>query len=474
MKHFIYALNFSLLLFLFLVLPTAGQATKPAKDVSEDEIDKFLQAQMTKNQIPGLSVAIVRNGQIIKLKSYGVANLEWNQPATPQTAFQIASSTKPFTGTALMMLVEEGRLSLDDKISKYLPDAPAAWKDITIRQLATHSSGITNAVPAKPDASLEEFIKTAYPLPLDYEPGAKAAYGLTDFVVLTYIIEKVSGLTFPDFLKTKLLDRFQMTDSQFEFATEIGDRHYANVIKNRATVYQREGDRQKIYWYLYPPRTYSAGGLFSTAADIAKFAVAFDEGKVLSAKSLEQMWRRDRLGDGSLNGFGVGWVAGEYNGRKIVGHSGGPALGDILRFPDEKLTIVVLSNEQRLYPYLAKGVADFYFPPAPVGEVKGIADADAELTGIVKKFLDDGMRDRLDSDLFGEKAKQGFVPGFRVFGLPFFASLAPRRSLVLLEHTENQGVITRRYRAVHGKKAVLWIFEFDKDRKILSIDSNQQ
>lgn len=442
--------------------------------VQADEIDDYLRAQMTKNQIPGLSVAIISNGKVIKLKSYGVATLEWNQPVTPQTAFQIASSTKPFTGTALMMLVEEGKLSLDDKISKYLPDAPASWQNITIRQLATHSSGISNAVSAKPDVSTEEFIKSAYPLALDYQPGEKSAYGLTDFVVLTHIIEKVSGQSFTDFLKTKLLDRFQMVDSKFEFATESGDRHYANVIKNRATVYQRDVDQQKIYWYLYPPRTYSAGGLFSTAADIAKFAVAFDEGKVLSEKNLERMWQRDKLGDGSLNGFGIGWVVGEYNGRKTVGHSGGPALGDILRFPAEKLTIIVLSNEQRLYPYLAKGIADFYFPPTQAKEVKGIEDADTELTKIAKKFLADGMQDKIDPALFSEKASQEFVPNFQVFGLPFFASLDPVKSLVLLGHKEEREITTRRYRGIYGKKAVVWIFRFDKDKKLLSVDSYQE
>lgn len=429
---------------------------------------------MKKNQVPGLSVAVVRSGRIIKLKSYGVANLEWNQPATPDTAFQIASSTKPFTGTALMMLVEEGKISLDDKISKYLTDAPAAWQNITIRHLATHSSGITNRVSAKPDAAAEEFIKAAYPLPLDYQPGEKAMYGLTDFVVLTHIIEKVSGRSFTDFLKTKLLDRFQMFNSKFEFASEIGDRHYANVIKNRATVYQRQDNEQKIYWYLYPPRTYSAGGLFSTAADIAKLAVAFDDGKVLSQKNLDQMWRRDKLGDGSLNGFGVGWVVGQYNGYKTVGHSGGPALGDILRFPDEKLTIVVLSNEQRLYPYLAKGIADFYFPPVTIKQIEGITDKDTELTQIVKKILVDGMLDKIDETLFNEKARKEFVPGFQVFGLPFFASLDPLQSLVLIEHKEKQDGFTRRYRSVHGKKAVVWTFEFDKNRKLASLDSNQE
>lgn len=172
------------LLFLFSVsflafdFPATAQiqTTKTTKDLSEDSIDDYLREQMARNQIPAVSVAIVNRGKIVKLKSYGVANLEWNQPTTTDTALQIASSTKPFTGTALMMLVEEGKLALEDKISKYLTDTPAAWQNITIRHLATHSSGITNRVSAKPETSVEEFGKAAYPLPLDYQPGEKAMY----------------------------------------------------------------------------------------------------------------------------------------------------------------------------------------------------------------------------------------------------------------------------------------------------------
>ena len=443
-------------------------------EVRADKIDDYLRAQMVKNHVPGLSVAIVRNGKIIKLKGYGVANLEWEQPVTPDTAFQIASSTKPFTGTALMMLVEDGKLSLDDKVSKYLPDAPAAWQNITIRHLATHSSGITNRVNANSDGSVEEFVKAAYPLALDYQPGAKSAYGLTDFVVLTHIIEKVSGQNFTNFLKTKLLDRFQMSDSGFEFASEIAAMRFANVIKKRATVYQGKADAKNFFGFLSPRRPYSAGGIFLTAADIAKFLVAMDEGKVLSEKSFGQMWNQDKLGDGSLNGFGIGWVVGSYNGHKTAGHSGGPALGDILRFPEEKLSIVVLSNEQRLYPYLAKGIADFYFPPAPVKEVKGIVDNDPELTQIVKNFLAGGMRDEIDRTLFTDKSKRDFVPGYYTFGLPFFGALEPLESVVLLEHKADENKIIRRYRSVHGKKAVIWRFEFSGDRKFISIDSFQE
>jgi hypothetical protein len=239
-------------------------------------------------------------------------------------------------------------------------------------------------------------------------------------------------------------------------------------------VYRWENNSQRIYWYLYPERSYSAGGLFSTAADIAKFAIAFDEGKLLSNKNIEQMWSRDKFANGSLNGFGVGWIVDTYGGRKTVGHSGGPALGDILRFPEEKLTVVVLSNGHRVYPYLARGVADFYLPPPPIKEVKGIADGDAELTAIIKKVLVEGAQDKLDAELFTPEAQKDFVPSYRNFGLPFFLSLEPLKSLVLLEHRETESGIVRRYRSIHGKKVVNWEFRFSKDKKLISFDSKAE
>src|SRR6185295_9129904 len=144
-----------------------------------DEVDDYLKAQMEKNHIPGLSVAIVRNGKITKLKGYGLANLEWNQPVTPNTAFQLASSTKPFTGTALMLLVDEGKLSLDDKVAKYVPVAPAEWQDITIRHLATHSSGIREDVELAKGATIEDYVKTVAKLPLSYRPGERSGYGIS-------------------------------------------------------------------------------------------------------------------------------------------------------------------------------------------------------------------------------------------------------------------------------------------------------
>ncbi len=453
--------RFLIHIFALLLVPTA---------VFADQVDDYLKEQMRKNHIPGLAVAVVRDGKVQKIKGYGVANLEWQSPVAPDTAFQIASSTKPLTGTALMLLVEEGKLALDDRVSKYLPDAPAAWQPITIRHLATHSSGISNQVPAKPEATLEEYVKAAYTVPLDYAPGEKSAYGFADFVVLTHIIEKVSGQTYPDFLRTKLLAPLGMRSTQFDFTAEGGPIRSANVIRNRATVYRWENNDFRSYSFYYPVRGYSAGGIYSTVEDLAKFVAAFDDEKFLSAKNLGQMWSQDKLANGSLNGFGVGWVVGSYGGRRVVGHSGGPALADIQRFPDEKLSVVVLQNGQRVYPYMAKGVADFYLPPAPAQEVKGIADQQPELTAIVKKVIADGIADKLDETLFTSDAQKNFVPAYRNFGLPFFVSLDAPQSFVLIEHKPKETGVLRRYRGIYGKKAGTWTFEFDQTNKLVFFD----
>lgn len=453
------------LLLIFLCAPLLAPGA-----VFADRIDDYLREQMRKNHIPGLAVAVVRAGKIQKIKGYGVANLEWQTPVAPATAFQIASSTKPLTGVALMRLVEEGRLALDDRISKYLPDAPAAWQNITVRHLATHSSGISNSVPAKPEASIEEYVKAAYTVPLDYAPGEKSAYGFADFVVLTHLIEKISNQSYADFLRTKLLAPLGMNGTKFDFTAEGGPIRSSNVIARRATVYRWENDDFRSYWFFYPVRGYSAGGIYSTVEDLAKFVAALDGGGLLSANAREQMWSREKLANGAPNGFGVGWVVGTHGGRRVVGHSGGPALADIQYFPDEKLSVVVLQNGQRVYPYMAKGVADFYLAPAPVQESKAIADERPELTAIVEKIVADGLRDKLDETLFTPDAQKNFVPAYRNFGLPFFVSLAAPQSFALIEHTPKETGVVRRYRGIYGRQAVTWTFEFDRNDKLVFFD----
>ena len=453
-----------------LVLAAVSAILVLSISVHADPIDDYIQAHMRRNHIPGVSVAVVRSGKLIKLKGYGLANLEWQQPATPSTTFQIASATKLFTGLALMTLVDEGKISLSDPVKKFLPDVPDAWQKITIRHLATHSSGLSDDVKVSADASVAQYVEAAYKNPLAYQPGERSRYGFADFVVLQHILEKISGQSYEQLLESQIFKPYGLTDSRFDHAADQGGIRVADTIPQRAEVYNWEDGKHRKFWFLFPERGYSAGGLLTSARDVAKLAVALDEGKLISDKSRAQMWNRDRLGDGSLDSFGVGWVVDEYNSRKTVGHSGGPALSDILRFPDERLTIVVLTNGQRLYPYLAKGIADIYFPSPPVKPSQPVADNDKEMTLAVRKVIEDGLKDKMDATLFAAEAQKDFVPAFRNFGLPYFGQFGPLTSLELVGDTVKDGETTRRYRAVHDNKAVVWNVSFDKNKKIKSLE----
>ena len=439
-----------------------------------DGVDDYLRAQMEKNHIPGLAVAIIRDGKIIKLQGYGQANLEWDSRVTTNTAFQLASSTKPMTGTALMLLVQEGKIALDDKISKYLPDSPATWQDISVRHLITHSSGLKDDLSQQKIVTVEDAVKAASALPLNYQPGERSAYGLIDFVVLTRIIEKVTGKKFQDFLRERIFEPLGMTATKFDNATEDGPIRVSDLVKQRASIYSWGGGKQKPFAFLYSSWAYSAGGLYSSASDLSKWVVALDNGKLLSRASLEQMWARQKLNDGKDNSFGIGWVIKTYHGRKTVGHSGGPALADILRFPDEKLTIVVLTNQQRLFPRLAEGVADFFIPAPPLRETRGIEDNDEKLTFMLRAVLLDAAQGKVNADLFDSEALKSLVPAFKDFGPVFFSSLDPLQSFVLVEQSTESERRIRRYRTLFGKKPVIWTFVLSKDGKIISMEPTSE
>lgn len=445
-----------------------------APAIHADGVDEYLKTQMQKNHIPGLAVAIIRHGRMVKLQGYGQANLEWNSLATANTAFQLASSTKPITGTALMLLVQEGKIALDDKISKYLPDAPVAWQNITVRNLVTHSSGLKDDLGPHKIVTVEDAVKAASALPLTYQPGEKSTYGLIDFVVLTLIIEKVTGAKFQNFLRERIFEPLGMTATRFDNATEDGSIRVSDLVKQRASVYNWTEGKQKTFAFLFPAWTYSAGGLYSSASDLSKLVIALDTGKLLSRASLDQMWAGQKLNNGKDNSFGIGWVIKTYHGKKTVGHSGGPALADILRFPDEELTIIVLTNQQRLFPRLAEGVADFFIPPPPLREIRGIADTDEKLTLILREVLREAAQGKVNADLFNSEAQKSLVPAFRDFGPVFFSSLDPLQSFVLVGQSAEGGKRIRRYRALYGNKPIIWTFVLSEDGKIISMEPTSE
>lgn len=436
-----------------------------------DPIDDYLTQQMERNRIPGLSVAVVRNGKVKKLKAYGMANLEWNARATNDTAYPLASATKPLTGTALLLLIQEGRISLDDSVRKHLPGVPESWSGITIRHLATHSAGIPDDLGPTPVRTAEEGVRAAYALPLEYAPGTRSSYGSSGYIVLQHILEKVTGKPLPELLRERLFQPLGMKNTRFSNETDRGPARVADIVPNRASVYNWEGGEQRVFSFLFAPHSYSAGGLYSSAADLARWITALDGGNLLTAQSLERMWTPPIFGEGSgaaPGSFAIGWTVQQYRGRRTVGHSGGPALSDILRFPEEKLTIIVLANQQMMYPYLAQGVADLLIPASSLPD-KGMEDRDEATTTLLKAVLADAAHGTADPARFTPEAQQQIVPVLTGFALPFFRSLEPLGRFTLLEEREKGDVRTRRYRAWYGKKPILWRFDLTREGKIISM-----
>jgi CubicO group peptidase (beta-lactamase class C family) len=327
------------------------------------QIDTFLQHQITTYHIPALSVALIENGKVIFMKTYGKSNVEYNIKNSIATAFQLASVTKLLSATAFMTLVQEGKLKLDDTVKKYLPGLPDTWEDMRIVDLLAHQSGIVDLLGLQRDFKNDkEALDTAMARPLDFAPGTKTVYAGGDFAVVMQLIEKVTGNSFQQFLKEKLLDKVGMKHTRYNNMEQDFIYRTYDTIPYAATVYKWDTTKQqqRIFSMMFPKWTYPAGGLFSSIEDLAKWAIALDKNTLLQPEYTEQMWTAAKLRNGQTAPFGVGWIVDKFNDEKATGHSGGPALADIVRLPGRKLTAIVLTNQMELRPFLTMQVIRLY------------------------------------------------------------------------------------------------------------------
>jgi CubicO group peptidase (beta-lactamase class C family) len=279
-----------------------------------------------------------RDGRILINRAFGMANFEDEIPNTPETRFRIASVTKPFTATSILMLHERGKLGVKDPACRYVSPCPEAWRPITIEHLLTHTSGIPNysnfseyaltqAFPATPQALVERFQDK----PLEFEPGSRFEYSNSGYVLLGYILERVSRQTYEEFLRTNIFGPLKMD------RTGYGDSGLWPP--HRAEGYIWRGELRRAA-HLDPSVSYASGGLYSTAADLFAFDEAFHQGRLVSARTIDRMLTPFR------DDYGYGWKTGRQFGRREVGHDGSVDgfRASLVRFPDERLLVVVLAN----------------------------------------------------------------------------------------------------------------------------------
>ena len=325
------------------------------------DVDPVVEAYMKERHIPGLSLVVVKEGKVILAKGYGFANVEHKVPAKPETVYQSGSMGKQFTATAVMMLVEERKLGLDDRISKYLKGTPETWRDITIRHLLTHTSGIKTYSPRdidfRRDYSEDELVKKAASLPFDFvPPGEKWKYSNTGYVLLGIIIHKAAGEFYGDYLRRRVFKPLGMDTARIISEPDI--------IPNRAAGYTLIGGQLKNQEWVSPTlNTTADGSLYLTVLDMARWDAALSTEKLLKKSSLAQMWTPVKTRDGKTKPYGFGWAVHKVKDRNVVEHGGvwqGFA-SQIIRYPDDKLTVIVLTNLTQGNPgKLAVQIADLY------------------------------------------------------------------------------------------------------------------
>lgn len=328
-----------LILFLASIQPLIAQQ-------KAEQIDALLNQYVANRQFNG-TVLVAEKGQVIFKKGYGMANMEWNLPNTPDVKFRLGSITKQFTSMLIMQLVEAGKLKLDGKITDYLPDYPKATGDlVTIHHLLTHTSGIpsyTNfpdffAKMSRDPSTPTEFIKKFSELPLEFEPGTRFAYNNSGYFLLGAIIEKITGKSYADVLQEKILTPLNMGDTGYDLPGPI--------LAKRATGYEKQGGRYVNSPYLDMSLPYAAGSMYSTVEDLYKWDQALYTDKLVSAKTKATLYTP------FLDNYAYGWgVANEKIGQYpdsllVVSHGGGiNGFNTIIkRLPADKHLIVLLNN----------------------------------------------------------------------------------------------------------------------------------
>lgn len=338
--------------FAFLLLLTISVAARA------DEVDDYVKRQMERQHVPGVSILVVKDSKIVKSQGYGLANVELNVAVTPDTVFKIGSVSKQFIATGIMLLVQNGKISLDDNISKFLDGTPDTWKPITVRHLLTHTSGIVREAPGFDPLKIQndaDVIKTAYSLPLRFTSGEKYEYCNVGYFSLAEIISKVSGKPWPDFLHERVFAPLGMNSTRTTNMTDL--------VPNRANGYVwRNGKLQNanIYFALRP-----SGAFLSTISDLARWDAALQKGELLKQSTLDQMWTPVKLNNGTTHPYGFGWELEPAGSHKRVNHGGSlPGFrAQMTRFVDDKVTVVVLTNGDNANAgAIALGAANFYIP----------------------------------------------------------------------------------------------------------------
>ena len=316
---------------------------------------------MLETRATGCSVAIAQDGRVVFEHGFGYADVEDFSPVRPQTVFRIASISKPITAVAVMQLVEKGKVGLDEDIRRYVPEFPDKGETITPRQVLAHLSGIRGYrgnewANRDPYSSVEQALALFAGDPLEHRPGEKYLYSTHAYTLAARLVERVSGVSFPQYLMDNIFRPAGMTST--------GPEDLRSIVRWRARGYARDSEGNLVNSaYTDISYKWAGGGLVSTAADLCRFGSALLNGKLLGPEARETMWEEQRTLDGKGTGYALGWVPGTAAGRPSVAHGGAQpaARSFLLLVPGERLVVAVLSNYEGFQPSgVARRIAEIW------------------------------------------------------------------------------------------------------------------
>jgi len=347
-----------------LLAATVLLANSITATAESDAVDRYATAFIAKERIPGLSIAVMRDGKLIKATGYGIANLETKTPAIADTVYEIGSITKSFTAQAIMLLAERGKIGLDDRIDKHLKGLPTAWQPVTIRQLLTHTSGLKDwegdgLLSFRREYTLAEFIAALAPYPPDFAPGDRWAYTNTAYPLLGQIVAAASGQPYDAFVSEQIFKPLGMGATHFSRPEDI--------VAQRAGGYVDEKGRLRKGELLRPRIVEPNGGILASVGELAKWERSFHAGVLLTQSSIDALWTRQHTNDGKDVPSGLGFFVADIHGHRALVHNGATPGGFssvFYDFPDDRLTVFALCNIDRgdAINRVATHVASLYVP----------------------------------------------------------------------------------------------------------------
>lgn len=434
--------------------------------IRADNVDKYVEMKMAETHVQGVAIAVVKNGKVIKRKGYGIASAEFNAPVTTETVFEIGSVSKQITAAAIMLLVEDGKIDLDEKISRYLSDTPESWKEVSVRNLLTHTSGVKSytgigGFQLSKRYKVKDFIAELGKHPLDFQAGSAYKYSNSGYSLLGYIIESASGKTYWEFLRERIYKPLGMN--------RTADRDPQFIIRNRATGYEWENDHLVGRDYELTD-LFSAGAIVSTVDDLAKWVTALRDESILRNSSKQASYKPFLLTNGETSTYGFGWNIVDFRGQHILRHGGQTAgfAANISQYVDSDISIVVLTNlgTQGLGNSFAQGIAKFYIPTLSLRFLNARKDSDPQITTAVTAALSGVLSDNPDSKLFtdglftelsSERSRKNFG---RV------SSFGKLKKIDLIEDEISEDKKIYKYRVETPKRILLWRFAVNAEGKI--------